>query len=163
MKHGNFIFWAAITATVVFVLGTGSAMALTKKEIGKLNQCRSASSSLGRVAKTIKGRIVSFENRLAEFRTKPYTECKGASDALDESGSELYFAITHSDRDKLPNKAAGDKTRKAKDDLVKAYKSFGKKCKTVKKKEGWPEFKDLKAQYGKYGKACKGVSKIMGK
>ena len=106
---------------------------------------------------------MSFENRLAEFRTKPYTQCKEASDELDASSSGLYFAITHSDRDKLPNKAEGDKARTAKDDLTSAYKSFGKKCNAVKKKEGWPEFKQLKTEYAKYGKACKGVSKIMGK
>jgi hypothetical protein len=163
MKTGRILFSLFLVLSFGLIFGVSASGALDKKQESKLQACRLAGGDIEKVARTIRGRIESFENRLAEFKTPPFKQCKAACVKLEKAGNKLYFAITHADYKKLPNKAAGKKTRKAKDLVGSAYKAFGKDCKAVMKKEGWPEFKKLKAEYKKVGKACKGVSKIMGK
>ena len=148
-----------IAAAATLLIAGSATAALDSKDQKQLNECRYAAGDVGRVAKDIRGRIESS----AQKSSKPYQQCQQASAALEDAADELYFAITHSDYDKLPDKAAGKKTRKAKDDLDKAYKTFSSACSGIAKKEAKPELKKLLAGYKKTGKQCNGVSTIMGK
>ena len=141
MNTGRFLLLAAIAAAATLLIAGSATAALGSKDQKQLNECRYAAGDVKDVVKDIRGRIASS----AKNSTKPYQKCQQASAALEDAADELYFAITHSDYDKLPDKAAGKKTRKAKDDLDKAYKTFSSACSGIAKKEAKPELKKLLA------------------
>ena len=159
MNTSRFLLSAAIAAAFTLLIAGSAAAALDGKGTKQLNECRYAASDVGKVAGQI-GKRIESSNRNG---SKDYRACREASARLKQAGSDLYFAINHADWDKLPNKAAGDKTRKAKDEFQKAYKDADKACGQVSKKEKWAEFKSLTAEYKRAGKQCDGVSTLMGK